>query len=201
MKTILFLFVLGFSLSSLQAQEFPIDTAKLNTTYRELISKSNHPIRQKAFFDAFPNSWEEFYLTFRHSNDPQYDLSMHHLGVAQTEALGNRVTRLPDSLYCSKLVNISMNGDTQMEAAKALQKLVQSIMWRRMPGMFEALSSRTRDHQMQFWKFYWSGSRPNKDMEVDFYRLYKINHDVYPQEAETMKEAYERFYQGVGSKR
>ena len=57
------------------AQCVPVDTAKLNASYRALMASPNTLERQKAFFDAFPSNWREFIGTYQYVPENNYDLT------------------------------------------------------------------------------------------------------------------------------
>lgn len=67
------------------SQTFLVDTAKLNSSYRELVGKPNTIERQKVFFDAFPNTWCEFITTYQYVSKNDYDLTMYRLASKTIE--------------------------------------------------------------------------------------------------------------------
>ncbi|NMB50038.1 MAG: hypothetical protein GX997_06215 [Bacteroidales bacterium] len=193
---LLIIFVLSVTANA-ASQTFPVDTAKLNTSFRELVSSPNTIERQKAFFEAFPNTWTEFMMTYQYNSENNYDLTMYNLAQKQIEALGGRVTLIKDSIYCKKLVNIAVGGELEADAPNYYQTLLHKTMWHRMDGMLEAISKLRKGHQMQFWQFYWSNPVKSKQIETEYNRLLKLNIDAYPEEMKTMKIAFEYFYDGV----
>lgn len=194
----LILIILVLSVTTNAAsQTFSVDTAKLNTSFRELVSNPNTLERQKAFFEAYPNTWTEFIMTYQYSSKNNYDLTMYNLAQKQIDALGGRITLIKDSIYCKKLVNIAVGGEIEADAPNYYQALLHKIMWLRMDGMLEAISKLRKGHQMQFWQFYWSNPVKSKQIETEYNRLLKLNVDSYPKEMKAMKIAFEYFYDGV----
>ena len=186
-----------FQASYLNAQYFPVDTAKLNTAYNELMNNPNTLERQKKFFDAFPNTWMEFIMTYQYVPYSKYDLTMYSLAEKHIQALGGRVTLIKDSIYCKKLVNIAIGGKWSADAPNYFKLLLHQVMWNRMDGMLYEISQLRSGHQMQFWQFYWSNIVKSDKLKTEYERLLKINSDNYPKEMETMSIAFEYFYDGI----
>jgi hypothetical protein len=63
------------------AQFFPVDTARLNTAYKELARDTHSLEKQKAFFDAFPSTFDDFFMTYQYIKATGYDLSMYYKGA------------------------------------------------------------------------------------------------------------------------
>jgi hypothetical protein len=179
------------------SQTFLVDTAKLNSSYRKLVGQPNTIERQKAFFDAFPNTWSEFITTYQYVSKKDYDLTMYRLAQKQIEALGGRVTLINDSLYCRKIVNVAIGGVLDADAPSYYRDLLHRVMWDKMDVMLYTISQLRKGHQMLFWQFYWSSNVKSKPLETEFYRLSKLNIDSYPEEMKIMKTAFDYFYDGV----
>lgn len=179
------------------AQCVPVDTAKLNASYRALMASPNTLERQKAFFDAFPGSWGEFIGTYQYVPEKNDDLTMYSHAFEHIEALKTKVTLIEDSVYCEKLVHIAIGMPYEADAPNHFQSLLHNVMWRKMDGMLNAISKLRRGHQMQFWQFYWSNPVKSKDLETEYQRLLKLNSDTHPEQMKTMEIAFQYFYDGV----
>lgn len=195
---ILILIVLSLSVAiNSMSQTFLVDTAKLNSSYRELVDKPNTIERQKKFFDAFPNTWREFITTYQYVSKNDYDLTMYRLAQKQIETLGERTTMINDTLYCRKIVNIAVGGIYDADAPNYYKDLLHRVMWNKMNAMLYIISQLRKGHQMQFWQFYWSSNAKSKRLETEFNRLSKLNIDSYPEEVKVMKIAFDYFHDGV----
>ena len=192
-RVYLILLILGCFYSQSNAQFFPIDTFKLNNAYRELINNSNTLDRQKKFFDLFPSTWMEYIMTYQYVPNDKYDLSMYNIAEEHVSALGNRVTLIPDTIYCSKLINISINAFYDADAPNYLKALLHTKMWdlNKADVFFQILKKLSKADQIKFWQFYWSSENPKPKSEYD--RLYKLMADVYPEEIKLMKVGFENF--------
>ena len=177
------------------AQFFPVDTAKLNTAYRELAGNPNTPARQKAFFDAFPSTWREFIMTYQYVPDKNYDLAMYDLAYEHIEkGLGGRITLIADSIYCDKLINLSIGGQWDADAPNYLQSVLKKTIWKKMEMMFDRLSKWEIGYQFKFWQFYWASLHKKDSVLTDFKRLKKLMEDRNPNEVKVMEEAFHYSY-------
>ena len=191
---IIFLVLASFAGKS---QTFLVDTAKLNSSFKELVDKPNTIERQKAFFDAFPNTWLEFVTTYQYVSEKDYDLTMYGLAEKQIEALGGRVTLINDSVYCRKIVNIAIGSVLEADAPSYYQSFLHRVMWAKMDAMLYTVSQLRKGHQMQFWQFYWSNPVKSQEIETEYKRLLKLNLDIYPEQMKIMEIAFAYFYDGV----
>ena len=197
MKYIVVLVLSLFLSNNAQAQCFPVDTAKLNASYRELSSLPNTLERQRAFFDAFPSNWREFIGTYQYVSDKECDLTMYRCANEHIEALKTKMTQINDLDYCKKLVNIAIGAQLEADAPNHFQNLLHDAMWRKMDGMLNAISKLRKGYQMQFWQFYWSNPVKSKSLETEYERLSKQMSDTYPEETKMMEIAFKYFYNGI----
>lgn len=54
---------------------------------------------QEDFFDAFPNTWMEFIMTYQYIPKKDYDLTMYNNAQNHIKALGDKITLINDSLF------------------------------------------------------------------------------------------------------
>ena len=66
-------------LSTITAQYFPIDTARLNSAYRAIISGERNIKTEMEFLETYPTTWLEFYMTYNYVDDKEYDIEMSQL--------------------------------------------------------------------------------------------------------------------------
>ncbi len=183
----------------INAQFFPVDTLKLNRAYEDLVNNMNTLERQKAFFDAFPNTWMEFTMTYQYIGGGNYDLRMYDLAEKHIKAFFYRVNSIPDSVYFRKIIGITIGADWNVGAPGYFQEMIRKEIWisDSMDSMFETIGTFSKAYQMQFWQFYWSGTHADRIIKRDFERLRKLNADVYPEQVKIMEIAFEYFYGGV----
>ncbi len=183
-------FVTFFSTAT--AQYFPIDTALLNKTYRTLLQNPQSRESQLDFFKAFPNNWDDFNSTYKYSDKVGYDLSLYSHAYQHIKAL-EECYAINDTLYCTKLIALSVGASLDADAPNHLQELLHYTLQQRNDVFLYCLSKIEKGHQMQFWQFYWSNIVDGQSQEKEFEKLYNINKEKYPCLMKTMSIAFEYF--------
>ena len=192
MKRIFFIFLFSTMLSTATAQYFPIDTALLNKTYRTLLQNPQSRELQLDFFKAFPDNWDDFNSTYKYIDKDGYDLSMYSQAYEHIKALAECYA-INDTLYCNKLIALSVGASLDVDAPNYLQRLLHNTMKQRNDVFLYCLSEIEKGHQMQFWQFYWSNTVDGQSQEKEFEVLYNINKEKYPSLMKTMSIAFEYF--------
>ena len=183
-------------LSTATAQYFPIDTALLNKTYRTLLQNPQSRELQLDFFKAFPDNWDDFNSTYKYIDKDGYDLSMYSQAYEHIKALAECYA-INDTLYCNKLIALSVGASLDVDAPNYLQRLLHNTMKQRNDVFLYCLSEIEKGHQMQFWQFYWSNIIDGDYQLEEFNKLYNKNKEKYPAMMKTMSIAFEYFNTGV----
>ena len=197
MKRIYFT-VLFFIIASttITAQYFPIDTARLNNAYRVLLQNPQSKELQLDFLNAFPKNWEDFNSTYKYCSNEGYDLSMYNIANKHIQALGY-CTAINDTIFCNKLIALSVGATLDADAPNYLQEVLHNTMKRDNDTFMHCLSKIDKGHQMQFWQFYWSSIVDGRSMQDKFMELYNKNKEKYPAIMKAMSTAFEYFNNGV----
>ena len=182
--------------STATAQYFPVDTALLNKTYRKLLKNPQSRELQLCFFKAFPDNWDDFNSTYKYSDKDGYDLSMYSQAYEHIKALAECYA-INDTLYCNKLIALSVGASLDVDAPNHLQGLLHYTMQHRNDVFLYCLSKIEKGHQMQFWQFYWSNIIDGNYQQEEFNKLYNKNKEKYPAMMKTMSIAFEYFNTGV----
>jgi hypothetical protein len=197
-KYILILIAVEIISIPLHAQScFPVDTAVLNRTYQEwkLFSstpESASPEREKAFFDAFPSTWMEYILTYDYcslQDPPTYiDLSEH---LDAFEHLADNSGAIPDTVYCQKIIKLSIGGKTGPDAPGGLQQVVRRYIKKKPVIVFEQLSKMKRGQQLRFWLFCWHSTLKKGTQPQELAHLQTTMEKTWPEEVKIMNIAFE----------
>ena len=183
------------------AQAFPVDTLLLNKAYAELMAHPNDYAKQKAFFDAFPSNWNEFNMLYQFAPSDylysKYDLAMYEVAHKHIGALKDNMTLINDTMYCRKLVHVSVGGVHEADAPNYLQMVLEKAMAKKTDVMISVISEMRLAYQMLFWQFYWSSIRRIKEQVEEHALLEKKYKDAYPREVKVMTIAYDYFCGGV----
>lgn len=117
---------------------------------------------------------------------------MYYKAFEHIEALEN-CTTINDTLYCNRLIALSVGAVLDSDAPNYLQKLLHYTMQHKNDVFMHCLSQIEKGHQMQFWQFYWSNRIDGKNQKQEFKELYNINKKKYPCLMKTMSVAFEYF--------
>jgi hypothetical protein len=95
-------------------------------------------------------------MTYQFMRGKNYDLTMYSLCDKHIEVLLKICPAIPDSVYCDKLISLSIGGRWDADAPSALKTVLHKAMLMKTQSMFDRLSKQTRGFQLRFWQFYWS---------------------------------------------
>ncbi len=136
---------------------FMADTVKLNATYRELLKHPESKEAQMAYFEAFPNTWMEYIVTYQFvPDDKEGRKNLYSVGHKHMHAFEYKLNLIPDSLYYKKLVNIAIGARKDADAANYLQGCVKDHMINHSEEILNALAPLRKGHRFEFWEFYFS---------------------------------------------
>lgn len=194
MRTLLisiFLFCIytqGFS------QYFPVDTAQLNQAYAALISEPNSIEKQKKFLETFPSTFSEFVMVYQFVPDPNYDLTMYWKAPDHVLKGLKMLTLIPDTTYCDKLINLSINGRWHADAPNYLKIVLHEVMEEKTNIMFSRLNNKWVGQQFSFWYFYFGNPVIKQNFLSKFESLKKLLSDSYPTMVKEMESAFHASY-------
>ncbi|MDH8702318.1 hypothetical protein M2138_001679 [Dysgonomonadaceae bacterium PH5-43] len=202
MKKFFLCFICVLSIYACNTQSSISNFTKISDTYSKLVEQPNNLDCQQAFFDAFPNSWNEFNITYGYFPEDKYGSTLHSNLYSHSydhiKALGN-LTLIDESLYCEKLVDIAIGGRWDADGPNHFQALLHNTMKSKGNLLFETVTKEyLNTSKVLFWQFYWSSLLKVKEYEEEFNYLYNSNKEKYPQEVETMKAAFDLFHGKVG---
>ena len=175
MKRILFVILSAIATVNLYAQYFMADTVKLNAAYRELLKHPESKEAQMSYFEAFPNTWMEYIVTFQYYPDDEEKKSLYFANPEHTDVFRYKLSLIPDSLYYKKLVNIAIGARIDADAANHLQNCVKSHMIDHSEQILNALAPLRKGHRFEFWEFYFSNIIDCSDIEEELNRLVMLH--------------------------
>ena len=188
-----FLLFVALFVSSVSAQYFPVDTARLNNAYRAIVKGPNTLEKQQNFLAAFPTTYMEFYYTYQYIEGKNYDLAMTRLVTGHLTVLEDSLYLINDSLYCNKLVNLAVGMNDTGEITSHLQEIVHVAMLKYEKAMMFAVMRLFKAYQLQFWSFFWSSVAYSESWTEHFMKLY----GRYSDAVRTMAIAFEYYNGGV----
>ena len=198
MKRLFFVILFAIATANLYAQYFMADTVKLNATYRELLKHPESKEAQMAYFEAFPNTWMEYIVTYQFvPDDKEGRKNLYSLGHKHMHAFEYKLNLIPDSSYYKKLVNIAIGARKDADAPSYLQGCVKDHMINHCEEILNALAPLRKGHRFEFWEFYFSNIIAVETIEEELNRLVELHKDCHPEDVQMMKDAFKYFYNGV----
>lgn len=198
MKRLFFVILFAIATANLYAQYFMADTVKLNATYHELLKHPESKEAQMAYFEAFPNTWMEYIVTYQFvPDDKEGRKNLYSLGHKHMHAFEYKLNLIPDSSYYKKLVNIAIGARKDADAPSYLQGCVKDHMINHSEEILNALAPLRKGHRFEFWEFYFSNIIAVETIEEELNRLVELHKDCHPEDVQMMKDAFKYFYNGV----
>lgn len=198
MKRLFFVILFAIATANLYAQYFMADTVKLNATYRELLKHPESKEAQMAYFEAFPNTWMEYIVTYQFvPDDKEGRKNLYSLGHKHMHAFEYKLNLIPDSSYYKKLVNIAIGARKDADAPSYLQGCVKDHMINHSEEILNALAPLRKGHRFEFWEFYFSNIIAVETIEEELNRLVELHKDCHPEDVQMMKDAFKYFYNGA----
>jgi hypothetical protein len=176
------------------SQYFPIDTTRLNQSYTALVHEPNSIEKQKKFLETFPSTFSEFIMVYQFVPDPNYDLTMYRKAPDHVLKGLKLLTLIPDTIYCDKLINLSINGRWMADAPNYLKTVLQEVMGERTKIMFSRLSKKTVGQQFSFWYFYFNNPVIKQNFISKYENLKQLLSDSYPAMVNEMESAFKASY-------
>ena len=194
-RQFLALMLLVTTILTATAQNFPVDTARINKAYKVLMSGECTTETEMEFLEAYPTTWLEFYMTysFMYNEDDNYimcDMCSEHITTLIS------LTHINDTILCKKIVNLSIGMQETGECTGVFQSYLINYVLRNDKLVLDYLSKLRKGYQMQFWQFCWSTVTECNWADV-FVRLYNRNRLMYPKQMEMSRIAFEYFYDGI----
>ena len=171
------LVVSGFSQKFLR----PYDR-QLDSLYRLLIAEPESLERQQAFFFFFSANFKDFEHTYGYDKDYSWNDSMY---VVHEDHLFNglaKLDRIKDTVYYTRLVNLSIGGLWAADAISILQRIVRERAKEKPDLLFYLLSTYPDEKVYSFWYFYFNSLYPSKKgipacftaLKVKYPKIYQI---------------------------
>ena len=158
------------TVSFISVYSFPVDTLRINRAFNAMIESNYTAEAQREFFDAFPKTWHEYWLTY--SNIPAFDNLQSSFRSHMTEGL-YKLDKIPDSLFYDRLISLGISGTVEADdVGKNLQNLIRRELKKNPKLMMERLSKRYYTSYFPFWYFVFNSliCHPNY---VDLYETLK----------------------------
>lgn len=147
MKRLALLSLLSFCFMAVFS--FPVDTAKVNRTFALMVKSGYTAETQREFFDAFPVTWHELWLTY--GNIPSFDNLKSSFRKHMYEGL-YKLDKIPDSLFYDRLITLCIGGSEVVDDIGGnLHHLIKKKLEENPELMMERLSKKYYTAYFPFW--------------------------------------------------
>ena len=196
MKRIIAIITLAMPLClCLQAQD-ACSPRMLKCAYEAFV-KSDSEESQRLFFDAFPDTGEDFDVLFGY-HPCVGDSSLYNYYVEMVDAFWT-ISNVPDSVFYDKVVAITCGLRYEADAQNQWHSHLENILTKRCKEaeyIIDRVALLRSGNQMQFWSFVWSATVDVDDRgKRNFHREYIVKHYSYMIPIYDM--AHGLFYDGV----
>jgi hypothetical protein len=176
--------------TNIYSQYFPVDTMKLNHAYNEMVNDPHNFAKEKTFLDAFPSTFSEYLMVYQYHPDPNYDLSMYFKCSDHVLKGLASLSLIPDTIFCEKLIKLSLNGRWNADAPNYLKMVLHQVMEKKTESLFHSLSEMEVGQQFSFWYFYFSSLYAKEVDTAHFLQIKMKMSNKYPIEVKEMEEGY-----------
>ena len=128
----------------------PVNVKELRKAFRELVQDQTSAEKQRAFFDAFPKTWDEYILTYDYL--PPYKGNLYSYADNHLRAFEN-LSSIPQDTYCKRLIALSCGGHWEADAPSYLQQLLIKYTMKNLDLVLKQLEVYESD-AFYVWQFF-----------------------------------------------
>ena len=158
----------------------------LEKSLKELQQSPADSVRQRNFFNAFPQSFPDLLVTFGYTSfsEPLLDY-------------GDYVAAFRDLKFISeeekmiRLSHLMIGGFWQADGVNMTHYIMKELMSKNSDRALGIVSRLTECQQILFWECYWQNPCEDPSLEKNFKLFYSIS--GFNRERQIMKQAYESF--------
>ena len=157
----------GDQLLSEKAEEgiaIPVDVKELKKAFSDLAHDENSAEKQRAFFDAFPKTWNEYILTYGYL--PPYKGNLYAYAYNHLRAFEN-LSSIPQNTYCERLIALSCGGHWEADAPNYLQNLLITYTMKHLDVVLKQMEVIESD-AFYVWQFFFQSLHKEKSMQQNY---------------------------------
>ena len=142
----------------------PVNVKELKAAFSDLVLDQNSAEKQRAFFDAFPKTWDEYILTYGWLPPYKgnlYDYAWHHLCAFKD------LPSIPQDMYCERLIALSRGGHWEADAPNYLQWLLIAYTMKHLDVMLKQMEVIGPD-AFYVWQFFFQSLHKEKSLQQNY---------------------------------
>lgn len=142
----------------------PVNVQKLKKAFSELVCNQKSAEKERAFFDAFPKTWNEFILTYGFL--PPYDGNLYAYYGEHLSAF-EHLSSIPQKEYCSRLINLCCGGHWEADATGFLQHILITYTMKNLNVVLKQLELFESD-AFYVWQFFFQSLHKEKALQQNY---------------------------------
>ncbi|HEY9533071.1 MAG TPA: hypothetical protein VIQ77_00980 [Mucilaginibacter sp.] len=128
---------------------------------------------QLQFFDAFPDSFKQLNKLYADKDGPLSSVAHEHI------YLFNGLNNINDTLYYKKIISIGIGGHWDADAIDFFQQGLRNKILGNPELTATILKNLSTKKILSFWRFYFDGPHPKKQLQEPLQRMKFINNKIY----------------------
>lgn len=142
----------------------PVNVNGLKKAFSDLSQDQNSAEKQRAFFDAFPKTWNEYILTYGYL--PPYKGNLYAYADCHLRAFENLST-IPQDMYCKRLLALSCGGHWEADAPNYLQHLLRTYTMKNLDVVLRQLEPFESD-AFYVWQFFFQSLHKVQSLQQNY---------------------------------
>ena len=142
----------------------PVNVKELKKAVRELVQDQKSAEKQRAFFDAFPKTWNEYILTYGYL--PPYNSNLYSYADFHMRAF-EELSSIPQDVYCKRLISLSFGGHWEADAPNYLQHHLITYTMKHLDAMLKQMDPFGSD-AFYVWQFFFQSLHKEKSLQQHY---------------------------------
>lgn len=142
----------------------PVNVKELKAAFSDYVQDQNSAEKQRAFFDAFPKTWNEYILTYGWL--PPYKGNLYSYAGYHLCAFKN-LPSIPQDTYCKRLIALSCGGHWEADAPNYLQEILVTYTMKHLDVMLKQMEVIGPD-AFYVWQFFFQSLHKEKSLQQNY---------------------------------
>lgn len=142
----------------------PVNVKELKKAFREWVQDQTSTEKQRAFFDAFPKTWNEYILTYGWL--PPYKGNLYYYADFHLSAFEN-LTSIPQDVYCKRLLALSCGGHWEADAPNYLQRILIDYTMKHLDAVLKQMEP-MEGNAFYVWQFFFQSLHKEKSLQQNY---------------------------------
>lgn len=172
------------------SKKFDVDklTNYYNNSYQQ--DEDISRLYQQKYFYLFPSSFSELVQIFGYKEDAKKLTcgTLYYDSKEYIDLFFHISNIIPQNAFCSKAINISLNGFWQSDGVSYFQNHLIHKVDTHLKCFINELQKLSDKKIYSFWKFYFDGPSPVDDIPIKLQRIKQIDNNMYDIMCKALKD-------------